>query len=47
VKSRCYDQEDLFDGVVIVGASVMHAEIKEGAHALKLGGATRAEIGSR
>jgi len=34
VKSRGYDQEDLLDGVVIVGASAMHAEIKEGAATL-------------
>ncbi|MCV0397926.1 MAG: DsrE family protein [Rhizobiaceae bacterium] len=34
VKSRGYEQEDLLDGVVIVGASAMHAEIKEGAATL-------------
>lgn len=34
VKSRGYEQEDLIDGVVIVGASAMHAEIKEGAATL-------------
>lgn len=34
VTSRGYDQEDLLDGVVIVGASAMHAEIKEGAATL-------------
>ena len=34
VKSRGYEQEDLLDGVVIVGASAMHAEIKAGAATL-------------
>ena len=34
VKSRGYEQKDLLDGVVITGASVMHAEIKEGAATL-------------
>lgn len=34
VKSRGYEQEDLIDGVVIVGASAMHAEIKAGAATL-------------
>lgn len=34
VKSRGYEQADLLDGVVIAGASVMHAEIKEGAATL-------------
>lgn len=34
VKSRGYEQDDLLDGVVIVGASAMHAEIKEGAATL-------------
>jgi predicted peroxiredoxin len=34
VKSRGYDQADLIDGVVIVGASAMHAEIKDGAATL-------------
>lgn len=34
VKSRGYEQADLLDGVVIVGASAMHAEIKEGAATL-------------
>ena len=34
VKSRGYEQHDLLDGVVITGASVMHAEIKEGAATL-------------
>lgn len=34
VKSRGYDQTDLIDGVVIVGASAMHAEIKQGAATL-------------
>ncbi len=34
VKSRGYEQADLLDGVVIVGASAMHAEIKAGAATL-------------
>jgi predicted peroxiredoxin len=34
VKSRGYEASDLLDGVVIVGASAMHAEIKEGAATL-------------
>lgn len=34
VKTRGYSQEDLLDGVVIVGASALHAEIKEGAATL-------------
>jgi predicted peroxiredoxin len=34
VKSRGYEQHNLLDGVVITGASVMHAEIKEGAATL-------------
>lgn len=34
VKSRGYEQEDLLDGVIITGASVMHAEIKNGAATL-------------
>ena len=34
VKSRGYEQSDLLDGVIITGASVMHAEIKEGAATL-------------
>ncbi|MFN3659015.1 MAG: DsrE family protein [Pseudolabrys sp.] len=34
VKSRGYEQADLLDGVVIAGASVMHAQIKEGAATL-------------
>jgi predicted peroxiredoxin len=34
VKSRGYEQSDLLDGVVITGASVMHAEIKKGAATL-------------
>lgn len=34
VKSRGYEQSDLIDGVVIVGASAMHAEIKAGAATL-------------
>ena len=34
VKSRGYEQADLLDGVAIVGASAMHAEIKSGAATL-------------
>lgn len=34
VKSRGYEQADLIDGVVIAGASAMHAEIKTGAATL-------------
>lgn len=34
VTSRGYNQDDLLDGVVIVGASAMHAEIKQGAATL-------------
>ena len=34
VQSRGYQQADLLDGVVIVGASAMHAQIKEGAATL-------------
>ena len=34
VQSRGYEQADLLDGVTIVGASAMHAEIKEGAATL-------------
>ena len=34
VKSRGYEQADLLDGVIITGASVLHAQIKEGAAAL-------------
>jgi len=34
VKSRGYEQADLLDGVVITGASVLHAQIKEGAATL-------------
>ena len=34
VKSRGYEQDDLLEGVVVVGASAMHAEIKEGAATL-------------
>ena len=34
VKSRGYEQADLLDGVIIVGASAMHAEIKAGAATL-------------
>jgi predicted peroxiredoxin len=34
VQSRGYEQADLIDGVVITGASAMHAEIKQGAATL-------------
>jgi predicted peroxiredoxin len=34
VKARGYEQSDLLDGVIIVGASAMHAEIKAGAATL-------------
>ncbi|HMS96337.1 MAG TPA: DsrE family protein [Tabrizicola sp.] len=34
VKARGYEQEDLLDGVIIAGASVMHAAIKDGAATL-------------
>jgi predicted peroxiredoxin len=34
VKSRGYEQADLLDGVIVVGASAMHAEIKAGAATL-------------
>jgi len=34
VKSRGYEQADLLDGVVIVGASAMFAEMKDGAATL-------------
>ncbi|MDQ0395043.1 DsrE family protein [Labrys monachus] len=34
VTSRGYQQEDLLDGVVITGASLMHGEIKAGAATL-------------
>jgi predicted peroxiredoxin len=34
VESRGYQQSDLLEGVVITGASVMHAEIKQGAATL-------------
>jgi len=34
VKSRGYTQEDLIDGVVIAGASVMHERLKAGAATL-------------
>jgi predicted peroxiredoxin len=34
VKSRGYEQGDLLDGVIIAGASAMHAEIKSGAATL-------------
>jgi len=34
VKSRGYGQDDLLDGVIISGASAMHAEIKAGAATL-------------
>ena len=34
VQSRGYQQTDLLDGVIITGASVMHAELKAGAATL-------------
>jgi predicted peroxiredoxin len=34
VRSRGYEQTDMFDGVVITGANVMHAEIMERAATL-------------
>lgn len=34
VKSRGYEQADLLEGVIIAGASVMYAEIKDGAATL-------------
>lgn len=34
VKSRGYEQADLLDGVVVVGASAMHEQIKQGAATL-------------
>lgn len=34
VKARGYEQQDLLDGVIITGASVMHEEIKKGAATL-------------
>ncbi|AJD44451.1 hypothetical protein RGR602_PC00411 (plasmid) [Rhizobium gallicum bv. gallicum R602sp] len=34
VKARGYEKEDFLDGVVIAGASAMHAEITEGAATL-------------
>ncbi len=34
VKSRGYEQADLLEGIAIVGASAMHAEIKAGAATL-------------
>lgn len=34
VQSRGYRQDDLLDGVIVVGASAMHAEIKNGAATL-------------
>ncbi|RAX41083.1 DsrE family protein [Rhizobium tropici] len=34
VTSRGYEQADLMDGVIITGASLMHAAIKEGAATL-------------
>ncbi|MEK9971501.1 MAG: DsrE family protein [Ferrovibrio sp.] len=34
VESRGYKQEDLLDGVIIIGASAMHAAIKDGAATL-------------
>jgi predicted peroxiredoxin len=36
VKSRGYEQADLLDGVIIVGASAMHAEIRQGAATLSV-----------
>ena len=36
VKSRGYEQGDLLDGVIIVGASAMYAEIKAGAATLSI-----------
>ena len=44
VKSRGYTQENLLDGVVIAGASVMHERIKEGAATLSFESARRALI---
>jgi predicted peroxiredoxin len=34
VETRGYTQADLIDGVIIIGASAMHAEIKQGAATL-------------
>jgi predicted peroxiredoxin len=34
VQSRGYEQADLIDGIVVAGASAMHAEIKQGAATL-------------
>jgi predicted peroxiredoxin len=34
VESRGYKQEDFIDGVTIIGASAMHAQLKEGAATL-------------
>ena len=34
VKSRGYEPADLMDGVIVIGASAMHAEIKAGAATL-------------
>jgi predicted peroxiredoxin len=34
VKARGYEQQDLLEGVIITGASVMHDEIKQGAATL-------------
>lgn len=34
VKARGYEQQDLVDGVIITGASVMHEEIRKGAATL-------------
>jgi predicted peroxiredoxin len=34
VKARGYEQQDLIEGVIITGASVMHGEIKNGAATL-------------
>jgi hypothetical protein len=33
-KARGYEQQDLIEGVIITGASVMHGEIKNGAATL-------------
>lgn len=34
VASRGYEQADLLDGVIVTGASLMHAEVKDGAATL-------------
>jgi len=36
VQSRGYQQSDLIDGVIVIGASAVHAEIKQGAATLSL-----------